>query len=419
MIFWIVNPFDNLPGEGRRPLRYWLLCRALVAAGHEVVWWSSDFHHGEKQVRGLPAKFEVEGFRVRMIPTPPYARNVSPARWRSHATFARNWESSARTCVAGGTEAKPDCIVVSLPPLETASGALDLRKDWGCRVFVDIMDAWPETFYRLIPGPRCWKAWLGPRLLGSALRRACRAYREADGVSAVGQSYLALARRHGSRVPQHCCYHGIAVQAPEARNPDPEGYLRLVYVGHMGASYDLETLLKAVASLLDAGFKVRLDLAGSGPKADALAHWLETQAPQVRAHIRFHGYLGQHDLKALLAGGDFGIIPMLSESLVAVPYKAADYAEAGLGIVSCLEGELQTLLETHQAGVFYKAKDAGSLMGVLKSLCQDPSAWAGHGQRARMLAELLFDQASIYPRLVQFYEHIARGTAPVTPEPAH
>jgi hypothetical protein len=48
MTIWINNPFDFLPGEGARPQRYGLLCRALAQAGHHVVWWSSDWNHLEK-----------------------------------------------------------------------------------------------------------------------------------------------------------------------------------------------------------------------------------------------------------------------------------------------------------------------------------------------------------------------------------
>ena len=32
MTVWIVNPFDNLPPEGYRPQRYWLMSRAFAEA---------------------------------------------------------------------------------------------------------------------------------------------------------------------------------------------------------------------------------------------------------------------------------------------------------------------------------------------------------------------------------------------------
>ena len=45
MTVWIQNPFDNLPQEGFRKQRYWLMAEAFVRAGHDVVYWTSDFSH--------------------------------------------------------------------------------------------------------------------------------------------------------------------------------------------------------------------------------------------------------------------------------------------------------------------------------------------------------------------------------------
>ena len=93
MRFWVNTPFDTLPGEGCRPMRYWLLCRALAAAGHEVVLWSSDFHHVTKTRRPLEPVYVADGFQVRLIPTRPYRSNVSLRRVFSHHQYARRWSS--------------------------------------------------------------------------------------------------------------------------------------------------------------------------------------------------------------------------------------------------------------------------------------------------------------------------------------
>ena len=51
MTVWIQNPFDNLPCEGYRKQRYWLMAEAFARAGHSVVLWTSDFSHGAKAPR--------------------------------------------------------------------------------------------------------------------------------------------------------------------------------------------------------------------------------------------------------------------------------------------------------------------------------------------------------------------------------
>ena len=210
MNVWINNPFDNLPGEGRRPQRYNLLCRALAKAGHTVTWWSSDFSHATKRLRRLPPVYDApEGFRVRLVPTLPYFDNVGFRRARSHRLYAADWEEMALDGVEHGAFPKPDLVLTSWPPMETADVARRFRDRWGCKVVLDVMDAWPENFARLIPGPDWLRDILWRLFCARAIRRARRAYRGADAVSAVGVTYLGLAMRYGCRAPRHLCYHGI------------------------------------------------------------------------------------------------------------------------------------------------------------------------------------------------------------------
>ena len=97
MNVWIANPFDNLPPEGARPQRYWLMARAFARAGHRVTLWSSDFSHARKAPRALVdgARWEGDGFRLVLVPTPPYPRNVCLRRILSHRAFARNLRTLA------------------------------------------------------------------------------------------------------------------------------------------------------------------------------------------------------------------------------------------------------------------------------------------------------------------------------------
>ena len=44
-IVWLVDPISAIPGEGLLPSRTWALARAYVAAGHDVIWWTSSFSH--------------------------------------------------------------------------------------------------------------------------------------------------------------------------------------------------------------------------------------------------------------------------------------------------------------------------------------------------------------------------------------
>lgn len=400
MTIWLNSPFDPLPGEGGRPLRHWLLARALVASGHDVVWWSSDFHHVRKAKRSLPAVYRVDessgrGFEVRLVPTRPYPANVGLSRWRSHAAYSRTFEAFARDAVAAGAIPRPDVILVTLPPLGLFDAAARLRAAWGCRAVLDVQDAWPENFHQLLP--RAAKR-LGPVVLWPLRRIARRAYREADAVSVVSGCYAELVRRAGRRTEPAVFRLGIGLaELPRAARPEHET-LRLVYVGSLGASYDIPTMLESVKASAGAGLPVSLDIAGDGASRRAV----EEAARVSRGVIRFHGYLDDVKLRQLLADCDVGIVPMFSRSWVAVPNKLADYAAAGLAIVSGLAGESAALLAEHACGIAYEPGNRESHSASIRRYAADRPLVARHSAASRRMAEQVLDAEKIYPAMARW-----------------
>lgn len=374
MTVWIVNPFDNLPLEGYRPQRYWLMARGFAAAGHSVVYWTSDFSHATKRKRALVREVN-DGFAVRLVPSMPYPKNVCLRRLVSHWRLAKSWRRLAER-EAG----KPDVIIASTPPLNLCSAALRFAKCHNALFVADIMDAWPETFERIVP------KWM----LYPMRCIARRIYTQADAVSAVASRYIDLAKSYGATAPVKLSYHGIdlrdegcgmrdEVESPSSKFKFKKGSnisalqletptLRLAYIGSLGASYDLETAIEAVREMPNAA----LDIAGSGPKEAALR---KMAADCER--ICFHGYLPDAEMKALLQRCDIGLVPMFPDSCVGVPYKLADYAAAGLRVVECLGGETRALVECFHAGAHYEPCNVQSLVAALS---QPPDAvWDAAG----------------------------------------
>ena len=415
MVVWIQNPFDTLPSEGGRKMRYWLLSEAFARAGHRVTLWTSDFSHATKRRRecgagavekwkggevekcdvvatgatsgasatcGLksPPPLASQGIEVRLVPTLPYSRNVSLARIRSHRAYAAEWMRLAQDT----SLPRPDLVVASIPTISGAEAALSLGRRFGAKVVVDVMDAWPETFERLAPRPL---RPLAHALLTPLRRRARRVYRDADLVTGVSERYRELT----GRADYHLAYHGIDIASCEPSSPsrhsspsrpDPgsrRGTLRLVYAGNLGRTYDLATVVKAV----EADPRLTLDVAGFGE--------FRSDCPRVR----FHGLLSERDLRTLLESCDVGVVPMAAESWVGVPYKLCDYARAGLKVVSSLGGETSGLLERWQCGATYRAGDAASFAAAVASVASMPSG------ASRRMCEELFDAGRIYDGYVR------------------
>ena len=208
MNVWIINPFDNLPVEGYRPQRYWLMSEAFARAGHRVTYWTQNWSHARKGERRLTDGRTPEDlsaslpFTLKFVRVPGYRRNICLKRIWSHWWFAKNWSALA----SAATEA-PDLIVVSSPPLFIGREVRRFCARTGAKYIVDIMDAWPETFERVAP------RWT----LGWMRRLARDNYRQAAGITAVAPRYLDLARSYGAVSPQHLCYHGIVTSSGEEK----------------------------------------------------------------------------------------------------------------------------------------------------------------------------------------------------------
>jgi glycosyltransferase involved in cell wall biosynthesis len=302
---------------------------------------------------------------------------------------------------------------------------------------VDVMDVWPETFERVAPAWMLWPLrWMAKRV-----------YAGADGISAVGDSYLEVVKRYleDDRKPMYRCYHGIEMEGevlkcanarmlecenvgetPRQGEADPrreekfesakvrrederslvraDGPLRLVYVGNMGKGYDLVTLVEAVSELIDEGHAISLDLAGKGEQEEMLQSLAQTKQDT----IRFHGVVTGDALRALLANADAGVVPMFPKTYVAVPYKLADYVAAGLPVISSLKGETEELIKRYDAGWCYEAGDMLSLKRALQACAEERQTQHEdlRKQRARQMAEEHFDAGKIYPEFVAWLENI-------------
>ncbi len=172
-------------------------------------------------------------------------------------------------------------------------------------------------------------------------------------------------------------------------NPSTSQPLRLLYLGAMGKSYDLETVIDAVKETDDA----ELDLAGTGPKEAALRA-RAADCPR----IRFHGYLDAAALQDLFARAHAGVIPMFSDSCVGVPNKLADYAAAGLRVVNSLPGETADLISRFAAGTFYTAGDVASFKSALADLRRPAPDFAPAAFRDA------FDARRLYAAYVDFIQ---------------
>lgn len=427
LTIWIINPFDDIPGEGLPPLRYWSLARVLAGRGHNVIWWSATWSHRRKATRSVPLGIrDEEGFSVRLVATRPYKKDVSLARFASHRNFGRTFERLANESIASGQLVRPDLIVASLAPLDSLEAAARLAQRLDANLIVDSVEIWPDSFERLMPGPQWLKKILSPLFLSGMYRRRHAVIQAADALSSATQIFLDTiacdlsSDSRGDKTAPYVCPFAAYLQEfnppPRTVNHVPvlnektaatSGTLPLqcVYSGMLAAGQDVDTLIAAAKILSASAIAATLHIAGTGPFEDSLRKAAAALGGSCR--VRVHGLLHRKAYVQLLSECDVGLVLVRPESPAAIPYKACDHAAAGLAIVNSLPGELESLITRFVAGLKYTAGDAASLARAISLLASNRPLLLDYRQGARQLAEAEFDREKLYSQFAQWIEATA------------
>lgn len=455
---WIVNPFDEIPNETDIPLRFWTLCKVLSNKGYKVTWWSSDYSHRNK-IKRLPCQ-DTDGFSVRLVKTPPYKNNISFSRLRNHRAFSQNFYKDALKKIKENPIELPVRIVISIPPLGLAENAFKIRdyvnnlvlnnnstsknsKKKYCKIIVDIMDAWPEAFYRIFP--KKIKKYIAPIILYPFHKSAETAFKKTDMISAVGKSYIDIAKKYLETrkilslrdlnyknnfkdqildKPMHLCYHGVDLNRfdknkilkrlkkyNEKTKKDKFSFrLNIVYIGVMNTGYDLETIINVLKNWKKKNqFPLTVHFAGKGNQLNNLIlkckklELLEDETNRDHKNkIIFYGHLNNLKLNNLLLSADIALVTNRTDTLVACPYKAGEYSGAGLPMISCLDGEFNHLINDWNAGFSYNAGDTQSLCNAIDRYSRDLKLLKNHSLNARKMAEKLFDRKKTYDIFSEF-----------------
>lgn len=405
MRIWIVNPYGNLPGEGWTPYRAEWLGRALGKRGHSVAWWASNFEHRTKKFRKSSSEDLTisPGFNVRIVPTTAYARHISFARIRSERTYARNLVRCAEK-----SNESPDLVIHVEPAVFWYPITLALIKRKKALLIIDILDLWPELFSVAFPK---YIRWCGKIALWPLYHRRRKFLKEADGILAVSNDYLNVAKKIAPLTLSLAAYIGaersLLFREQRMGKSDVEkGRFVIIYSGTFGEGYDIRTVLEAANTLMCSDPAIMFVFVGAGPLA---AEIQLTAAKQVELHgqknIKLIGSVPQSELGAIYANADCALTSYVKESTVSMPLKAYDYFAAGLPIINSLRGELATIIIENDVGLQYRPGHVLSLVNAIREIAarqdwRDPAR-----ERARALA-MKFESTRQHERAADFIEMI-------------
>lgn len=417
MKVWIIQDGEPIPGidENTRDWRSAILAKALVARGHEVLWWASTFDHALKRFRfNTPRTVELQpGLQVRLLHGPGYTHNKSPKRFLHHRALA---DAYAREIV---NYPSPDLVFCSIPTLELAEQSIIYGRTRQVPVAVDVRDTWPDLYLNLFPVPL---RRFARRLLRSEFRRAENVFQSADSIIAVSDTYLEWVLRYARRNSQNDGVFplGYSFSTAGMQTKNDEETLRwrqklganpdsliVTFIGTFGSSYDLETVIRSAASLAKtySNLDIKIVIAGDGDQGAKLRQMGEGIKP-----IVFTGWLNQAEIAELMRVSSVGLAAYAKDALQSLPNKPFEYMAAGLPLLSSLPGELEAIIAKYTIGLQYQAGDVQSLVEKIVWLAQHPSERAAMGKHSLALFEERFRADLIYPKLAAHLEKVVTNT---------
>lgn len=395
----IISPFagDFSKSDNDR----FLYLANMLSENNHVEYVTSSFFHTTKQHReDLLADWP---FKITYVDEPGYPKNVCVQRLYSHWRFGKNLETYLLHRVV------PDVVYCAFPPLSSAEIAAEYCQQNNVRFVLDIQDLWPEAFEMVFRVPLASDAIFSP-----LYAREDAVFSAADGICAVSDTYAQRALRVNSKCQDaQVAYLGTDLDTFDSnsnallgidKNPEE---IWLAYCGTLGESYDLITVFDALAILAEEGKIPPLFIVmGDGPRRAEF----EQYATERNLGVVFAGKLSYDQMCSLLMMCDIAVNPIAHNAAQSIINKHADYAAAGIPVLSTQESiEYRDLVDTYQMGFNIANGDSYEFAERLWQLCEDKETRLKMGKSARRCAEKLFDRKRTYKRLVKVIKGCVEG----------
>lgn len=354
---------------------------------------TSDFNHGRK--KHFTKIDHLTNVKISVLHERGYSKNISLKRFASHKELAKNIEKHLEQ------RKKPDVCYCAIPSLDVGYATAKYCKAHDVRFIIDVQDLWPEAFQMVFNIPVISQIIFYP-----FKNLANKIYKSADEIIAVSQLYLDRAMNVNKESKNgHVVFLGTKLETFD-KNVSKNKYYRsdnkiwIGYCGTLGSSYDLTCVIDAIAILKDR-FDIEFIVMGDGPRKSEF----EKYAQKKKIMAVFAGRLDYEKMCGLLSVCDIAVNPITHNAAQSIINKHADYAAAGIPIVSTQEcEEYCNLVNNYHMGFNCKNSDPIDMAIKLQQLIENKTLRIEMGRNARRCAEEKFDRERTYQEIIGLVE---------------
>lgn len=367
------------PEFGAPQRRWGSFVRRFIETGHEITVFAPPPHYPSGRptsgdaIRYAPGKHAL-GDHGETVIRVAYSRHRGDLATRTldHAVAAGDTVRRAGTAFGRGRE-KPDVLIATSPAIETLIAGSALARRWRVPLVAEMRDAWPDlvTYVESSGGH-------AGRRLGSPVhlakhrvhQRITAAQRRAAAVVTTTEGFADVLRARGIDAV-HVIRNGTDVaNVPVAPPPsDDHPGLRAVYLGNLGRSQGLDTVVRAAALLRDRGVQMDVRMIGHGALAGELAALARELAAPVRVSTRI-----PHSLIHLeYAWSDTAVVSLRDWEPFSwtVPSKLYEVLGTGRHITGILAGEAASVVRAARAGDLVVPGDVEGLARLWARLAEN------------------------------------------------
>ena len=288
-------------------------------------------------------------------------------------------------------EDRPDVVIATAPAIPTLLAGRLLAGHWQVPLVAEMRDAWPDLVTHIGPTAALPPEQVhapDPGLLRRGIRRGVAEAKERvhHGVT-LWQRQAAVVVTTTDRFAQ--VLHARGVRDAEvvrngtdlARVPrmsdHPDGdhpELRVLYLGNMGRSQGLETLVRAAHVLHEEGVRIRVRMIGHGVEARRLRQLATELAVPVEVLPR----IDHHEVGAQYRWADTVVVSLRNWAPFAwtIPSKLYELLATGRHVTALLDGEAADVVREAGAGDVLPPEDTAALVELWRGLAQDRSRLA-------------------------------------------
>lgn len=384
----IANFVSGLQGTDNDRIPY---LANMLSMENSVELVASTFCHEDKVRRTSVFKYP---FKITLLDEPGYKKNVCLKRFLSHYIWGRNVLNYIKK------RKKPDVIYCTVPSLTAPAKISEYCKQNGIRFIIDVQDLWPEAFQMVFNVPVLSKLIFFPFFC-----LANKIYCNADEIVAVSQTYVDRALSVNKRGAKgYSVFLGTNLEKFDdnvKRNNVPkldDSEIKLAYCGTLGSSYDLTSVFDALYIIKkNCRVNIKFIVMGDGPRRKEF----EDYALHLMLNVEFLGKISYERMCGMLKSCDIAINPITHGAAQSIINKHADYAAAGIPVISTQESlEYRNLVVSYRMGINCQNANIQEIAQAIEHLAVLEDLRIEFGKNARQCAEEKFDRKNTYPKIV-------------------